>query len=244
MAEFVYQVMAASGVIWSGSPVTIDTETAHAWMALTPGRQVSAIYGLYRILAPWAYWWSQWRADTLHLHWSYQGYWSLISIDESVMLSSSNLRWVLLDLLSFLPPERWIDIDDLFGLLDRFFPDHKTHRYLMGLQPEHEQLGWSGFLRTVLIQMLTGPLRLLGLVDVGPSLQDVRTVRLRGMLQDLHWERVQEMPLQATETVGTGAVRLIPQSIVTKDSASEPLLEVTTPVAPDFLTFLLRWTKP
>lgn len=233
-AEFLYHVLVGGGVIWQGSPLTVDADLAHDWMALTPGRQVSVIYRLYRNISQWAVWWPWWREGTVRVRRSYHGYWSLNSIDESVALSCSNLRWVLLELLSFLPHNTWLATDDLYRWLDELFPTPDTHRYLMGLTPDQAKGGWTAFLHSALERMLTGPLHALGLVDLGPSREHVTAVRLHG-LQNLHWGKISEVVLDAAGQLSPDAVRFL---------ADEQSLEIQTPVPPDFVTFILRWAKP
>ncbi|MGC9523435.1 MAG: hypothetical protein ACP5HG_16315, partial [Anaerolineae bacterium] len=232
--ELLYHVLVEAGILWQGSPLTVDTDLAHDWMALTPGRQVGVIYRLYRNISQWAAWWPLWREGTVRLRRTYHGYWSLNSIDESVALCCSNLRWILLELLSFLPHDTWLATADLYQWLDELFPTPDTHPYLMGLAPEQAKGGWSTFLHTALRCMLTGPLHALGLVDLGPSLENVTAVRLRG-LQSLQWGKIAEIALDAAGQLAPEAVCYL---------ADEQSLELKTPVPPDFMTFILRWAKP
>ncbi|MCJ7548560.1 MAG: hypothetical protein MUQ30_02635 [Anaerolineae bacterium] len=232
--EFLYHLMVAGGVIWEGSPLTIDAGLVQEWLTIPPGRQLHAIYQLYAIVSHWAAWWPLWRAGTVFVGRAYHGYWGLMSLDDSVRVSTPALREVLLEILSFLPDDTWIALSDLSAWLQRLFPSMESHRYLMGLQLDHIDGGWSPFLEAVVVSMVTGPLRALGLVDVGPALDDVRVLRFHG-LQDLQWGRVTEVPVEASAQLHREALRFI---------ESGPSLEVKTPVPPDFMTLVLRWTKP
>jgi hypothetical protein len=231
---FLYHLMVAGRVIWEGSPLTIDAGLVQEWLSTPPGRQLHAIYQLYSIVTDWAAWWPLWRAGTVFVGRAYHGYWGLMSLDDSVRVSAPALREVLLEILSFLPDDAWIALSDLSAWLQRLFPNMESHRYLMGLRLEHTDEGWSAFLEAAVVSMVTGPLRAMGLVDVGPSLDDVRVLRFHG-LQDLQWGRVTEVPVEASAQLHREALRFI---------ESGPSLEVKTPVPPDFMTFVLRWTKP
>jgi hypothetical protein len=232
--EFLYHLMVAGGVIWEGSPLTIDGGLVQEWLTTPPGRQLYAIYRLYGAVSHWAEWWPLWRSGTVSVGRAYHGYWGLMSLDDSVRVSAPALRAVLLEILSFLPDDTWIGLSDLSAWLQRLFPKMESHRYLMGLRLEHIEGGWSAFLEAALVSMVTGPLRALGVVDVGPSLDDVRVLRLHG-LQDLQWGRVTEVAVEASAQLHREALRFV---------ESGPSLEVETPVPPDFITFVLRWTTP
>jgi hypothetical protein len=157
-----------------------------------------------------------------------------MSLDESIALGGSNLRWILLEILSFLPDNVWLSLDDLNRWLQQLFPTVDAHRYLMGLDPIADEGGWFAFLRTVLIETLAGPLHALGLVDVGPSLDDIAVVRLRG-LQPLHWGKTQDLSLETAVELAQEALRFVPEG---------PVLEVATPVPPDVAALILRWAEP
>ena len=229
-----YRLLVLGGIIEEGSPVTVAPEAAQKWFSTPPGQQVTAIYGLYRNIDHWAAWWPLWRSGTVTVGFPYHGYWSLTSLESTVRDSARILRHVVLDTLSFLPDRTWIAIQDLVRWLRRLFPTPNTHRYLMGLTPEHAEDGWPGFLDSVVTTMLAGPLRAMGLVDLGPSLDDVRVVRFRG-LQDLHWERVSKVTI---DDAGS------PTEIDVRYDAVELTLEAQTPVPPAFMAYVLHWTKP
>ncbi|MBN1247971.1 MAG: hypothetical protein JXC32_09965 [Anaerolineae bacterium] len=233
-AEFLYHLLVAIGVLWPGSPLAIDPDLSQAWMAMPPGRQLTEIYRLYRNLTDWASWWPRWRQQSVRLRRTYHGYWGLMSLDESVHLSCSNLRWILLEILSFLPDNVWLSIDDIDRWLHTLFPTPDSHRYLMGLELSCDDGGWPAFLRTVLVDILTGPLFALGLVDIGPSLEEPDAIRLKG-LQSVHWGRTEALSLETTIALSQEALRFIPEG---------PALEIATPVPPDVITLLLRWASP
>jgi hypothetical protein len=137
-------------------------------------------------------------------------------------------------------------------LLDQLFPSVDSHRYLMGLALESVEGGWAGFLRTTLLDILMGPLRAMGFVDVSPSPDDVRAIQLRGF-QDVQWGKAAVVPLKATGELNREAVRLIVGDVARRpdDRANAPMdpgqamvVEVQSPVPPAFMTFVLRWARP
>ncbi len=245
-AEFLYHVLVVAGLILRGSPLTIDPDRVRDWMALAPGRQLGILFRSYLSITPWAVWWSLWREGSIRVSRAYHGYWGLVSIDQAVFQSATHLRWTLVELLSFLPEDTWLATEDVIRWLVDLFPIPDTHNYLMGLKLEDTQGGWPKFLEEALLLTITGPLQTLGLVDVGQSpevsipLHAVQAFRLHG-LRDLHWNRVEEVPLEAL-ALPMSAGRLSRQAL--RFSASESVLEVESPVPPAFLTSLLKWARP
>lgn len=233
--EFLYHVMVATGILWTGNPLVVDAELTQTWMALPPGRQIAALYRLSRNIMRWSSWWSAWREGRARVKWSYYGYWSLNSLDETLYVTHANLRWVLLEILSFLPSDVWLAMEDVVEMITALFPRPETHRYLMSLRPESQEAGWTGFLVIALQELLAGPLHALGLVDVAPSREEIALVRLKGDLQSLHWGRSQEVVIPVAGELQREAVRYMPEGAV---------LEIATPVPPDVTNCILKWAKP
>jgi hypothetical protein len=233
-AEFLYHLMVNIGLIWSGSPVTVDHDLTQAWMSLPPGRQMGVIYGLWRNIPSWATWWSLWRRGDVKARWMYYGYWSLMSLDDALRRTTHTLRWTLLEILSFLPHDQWIALADIAAWLEDLFPTLESHRYLAGLDLQRKEGRWPGFLRAALEALLSGPLHAMGLVDIAPSLDEVASIRLRG-LQRLHWGRAGAMELEVEGKLREDAVRF---------DAKEHVLEIATPVPPDIMNCVVTWAEP
>ena len=251
-AEFCYHLLLNAGLIMAGSPVLVNGESAQDWVSLTPGQQVCAAFAAYRDSQPWADWWSGWRSGDVRVRRYYHGYWGLNSVDQTVILAGSQLRAVLIDFLSFLPQNAWMDIDVVFEQLNQLFPTAESHRYLMGLSLESAEGGWAAFQSNTLLEMLTGPLWAMGFVELSPSVDDVRAIRLVG-LQDVVWGRVSEVPMEVTGELSSKAMRLVlaRETRASARAAGEPrpdaegaTLEVQSPVPPAFTTFVLRWARP
>jgi hypothetical protein len=233
---FLYHLLVSLGIVWPGDPPTIDSDLAQAWMALPPRRQLGAIYEHYRDLTAWAAWWPRWQHGEVHLRLFYHGYWKLMSIDSTIEACVRNMRKTVLEILSYLPDDVWLSIDKLGHWLGQLFPTAETHHYLMGLKPSCGNDNWRAFLRVVLMDMLTGPLYALGLVELAPSLEGATAVRLKD-LQAIHWGRTRALTLEtdAQLSLGAKALNFVPEAQV---------IEVTTPIPPDFTAVLLRWASP
>ncbi|MGC9349089.1 MAG: hypothetical protein ACP5JG_13170 [Anaerolineae bacterium] len=232
--EFLYHLMVDIGLIWSGSPVTVDHDRAQAWMSLPPGRQLGVIYRLSRTIASWSTWWPLWRRGDVTVRRMYYGYWSLMSLDDALHGATQTFRWALLEVLSYLPHDQWIAVADIAAWLEALFPTPESHQYLSGLDLQYRDGRWPGFLRAALNALLSGPLHAMGLVDIAPSLDKIALVRLKG-LQGLHWGRVGEIDLEVAGELRQEAVRF---------DAKEQALEITTPVPPDLMNCVVKWAEP
>jgi hypothetical protein len=232
--EFLYHLMVDMGLLWSGSPVTVDHDVIQAWMSQPPGRQLAVIYAACRNVASWTAWWPLWRRGDVTVNRMYYGYWSLMSLDDALRSATQTLRWTLLEVLSFLPHNQWIATADIISWLSDLFPTPETHQYLSGLEIKRQEDRWIGFLGAALKTLLTGPLHAMGLVDIAPSLDTVDFIRLK-WLQGLHWGRTDRIDLEVVGELRVEAVRFVEQ---------EQILEVTTPVPPDLMNCVVKWAEP
>lgn len=154
-------------------------------------------------------------------------------IDATLLSTNVNMRGVLLDMLSFLPQEKWLSFDDVIDWILTVFPNSVSHQYSRGLIFTSVADGWRNWLQLVLQSILTGPLHNLGLVDVAPSLNYVEVFRLHHF-QDVHWRRVTHLDIEIGETMGDRAIHL---------EAESKTLKVTMPIHPDFLFVIQQWSK-
>lgn len=233
-AEFLYALLETGRIVMPGSPITVDSALAQQWLSLPPGRQVSILYNLWCDTESWAEWWPQWRGEQVRVKHLYHGYWGLSSVDLCVKTFARYLRGVLLELLSTLPQNQWLATRDLLKWVAALFPTPDTQQYLLDLDPQGPKGGWLDFLELMLLGILRGPLHALGLVDLGPELDDIKAVQLRD-LQDLHWDRREEVELDVIGGMSPKAIRI---------SSDEPILEIEAPIPPPFLAFVLQWASP
>lgn len=192
------------------------------------------MYHLYQAISLWGEWWSDWRDGQLDISWTFQGYWSFVYIDATVLALDEYIRNIFLDILSFLPHEVWLDVDTVIDWVFKIFPKAATHLYSHGLTVTGVKGGWKGWLKLVLKRMLAGPLHFLGFTDLAPSLEDVQAFRLHH-LQDVHWERVTQLDLGIIGSVDSDAISI---------DTSNQFLSVALPVPPDFLSMVQLWAEP
>jgi len=232
-AEFLYHLLTVSAIVHAGSPVRINQTLVQEWLALPPNRQIVILYHLYHSVSSWAEWWTHWRKGMVDIKWDFQGYWGLAYIDATMLSANRNLRGVLLDVLSFLPQEAWLNIDAVIEWVLMIFPRATSHRYSRGLSITGVAGRWKGWLKLVLKSMLTGPLHYLGFADLAPSIEHVDAFRLHH-LQDVHWKRAAELD--------SGVVGAVELSALHIDPAAQ-VMQVTIPVPPDFLSMIQLWSE-
>jgi len=232
--EFIYHVMVSSQIVMPGSPVTLNKRLAQQWMMHPAGRQIVLVYELYRSIGLWADWWPQWRDGQIDVQWRHQNYWGLTSIERALTLTHYMLRWIILDVLAFLPHDVWLSLDKVTDLLGNLFPEPDTHIYQRGLIFQGTQQTWRGFLRLALESMLGGPLHQMGLVDVAPAPEHIASFCLR-YLQDVHWGRFAELPTTQAEPLSAKTIEY---------QARTQTLQITPPAPPEFLSLVQRWAEP
>ena len=187
--EFVYHLLVHTGIVLSGSPVTVNDKLVQAWMMHNPGQQIVDVYHLYRSVSSWSDWWPRWRAGEITIGWNYQNYWSFYGIDNTMAMFYYMQRWVILDTLAYLPHDAWLTVDSVSDFLAQIYPTPETQQYCgPNLLRKDARGHWKGFLKETLLSMLQGPLHAMGVVDIAPDLENITTFRLRGF-QDLHWNR-------------------------------------------------------
>lgn len=232
--EFLYHLLTASGLLHAGSPVQPEPELFERWLATPPVRQFSILYKTFLSLGQWAAWTPQWRERKVRVSWQAYQVWSMIRFDQELYTARYTFRWALMDVLSFLPQETWLDLDAIEDWLVELFPRPEGHTYLYSLHLEAVPGGWKAFLRLALTSLVSGPLYSFGLVDLAPSRDNVSQIRMH-QLQDVHWQRTEALSLESVDALSPAGIHL---------SAEEQLLSVKTPAPPDFLTFVQRWAEP
>lgn len=232
--EFVYNLMVASDIVLPGSPVTVDESLIQTWMMQTPGSQIVLLHQLYRNLANWGEWWPRWRDGRITVGWNYQNYWLINGIDRSIGATHYMLRWVILDLLSYLPHDAWLSVDKVAKLLGTLYPNPRTHHYAQQDLLLKGGRGWKGFLREVLLSVIQGPLYYLGFADVAPDHSETVLFRLH-RFQDVHWGRVNDIPTGEAQLLGRDDVRFLER---------DHILQVTPPAPAEFLIAVQQWAQP
>lgn len=233
-AEFLYHALLNLHLVLPGSPVTLNHALIQSWMMKTPGSQFTILYHIYRNLGDWADWWPAWRAGDVQIRWNYQNLWALASVDDALRTTHYMLRWVILDILAYLPHDVWLSVDKVVEFLTKLYPDPHSHHYLQSLLCKGTHGNWKNFLGEVLRAMLRGQLYTLGLVEAAPDLEHIETFRLRH-LQSLHWNRDEALPLESVVQFGRDDVVFAPR---------ERALLITPPAKAEFLITLQQWSEP
>ena len=234
VVEFLYHVLINGQLLLPGDPVTLNPALLQPWMMQTPGNQLAALYQLYRSIGDWTDWWPAWRAGDVKVQWNYHNYWTLSAVDNMLVTTHYMLRWVILDILAYLPHDVWLSLDKVIQFLVKLYPEPKSHYYQQGLLCKDARDQWKGFLRQVLLAMLRGVLHTFGLVDIAPNPDDIEVFRLRH-LQSLHWQRPGALPIEDTTPFNRDDVAFRPR---------EQAFSIKPPAKAEFLVTVQQWSEP
>ncbi len=231
--EFLYHLLVNAQLLLPGNPVTPNGALLPSWLTQTAAKQATFLYGVYCSLSDWAEWWPAWRNGDISIQWSHQNYWTMPSMENTLSQTHRMLRESFLAILSYLPHEVWLSIDNVMRFVMKLYPEPQTHLYQQNLQCRGAG-SWEGFLRHVLKAMLRGPLYVLGLADVAPHLDDIVLFRLHH-LQEVHLGYA-EMPLpEDVAGFSREHVEFVPQ---------EQILLITPPARAEFFDLVQQWSEP
>ncbi len=196
LVEVMYQLLLALGVLRPGTPVQPEPALAEAFLALEPGEQLAAMARRLMTIGAWGPSWNFWREGDVRLQWMFSPYWAMNFDVQLFSQSFLHLSVLVLHYLALLPHEQWLAADSVTNLLQHFLP---------GGEPISRQLkfsdtrgSWEGFLGQYLEALLTGPLHLLGLCDVGRDRRGAFTAFRLHYLQNVVWEQAKAIPLPPT----------------------------------------------
>lgn len=193
IVEFLYQCLLQAGVLYRGSPAQTNDSLIAKWITLPAGRQAALMFQSYASLSQWAAWWHPWAEGDIVVGWDYDRYQYGSVASNSLRITNTLLRRVLLDLLAMLPHDTWIDFKTFIRWVNKIYSTQKTHYYQESLVFKGNRNSWQSFLERVALAMLTGPLHWLGFVDLAPNTDWPVAFRLHH-LQDIHWRRVDAVP--------------------------------------------------
>ena len=213
--EFIYALLTATGLLLLGSPVRAWDEVKVAFLRHDEAAQHGILSRVYFDMITWSELWPVLRAnpDLTLMRLLSDPYRSSVS-PQSLHAELAGFRRLILRMLSYLPDDAWVKLDDLFPVLRAMWPRFDQGYWLRYHNPSTTagswflwrdgkalaadsdldwQLGQGAFFQEMLIE----PLHWLGLVDLAVSRGAVTHVRLHG-LADLFWNRVDKLPLVAS----------------------------------------------
>ena len=220
--DFMLALLMAAGVFQPGSPVTIWPEVKEQFFRQTELAQRAALARTYFVMANWSELWEVLRRQPdlrlrRALMYSY-------SDPERLQAHLALFRNLALRVLACLPDNRWIKVEELLPLLKTICPRFDQFRWEASLYyySPRQKPGWYLARRNsdeplnpdnaadwhlaqgnFMMQLISGPLHWLGLVDLYENDGQAVEIRLHG-LADLYWDRV-DAPDAPHPTVGQAA---------------------------------------
>lgn len=207
--DFILTLLMAAGVFQPGSPLTIWSEVKEQFFRQTELAQRATLARTYFLMANWSELWEVLRREPdlclrrslLYSH----------STPEHLRAHLALFRNLVLRVLACLPHNRWINVEELLPVLKTIWPrfdqsrwDSSSFYYHLSqrkpgwylarsnsdepLNPDNAA-DWHLAQWNFIMQLITGPLHWLGLVDLYESNGRAVEIRLHG-LADLYWDRV------------------------------------------------------
>ena len=229
--EFVFSLLAATGVFQPGSPTTVWPEVKAQFLRLDELAQRALLARIYLTMRNWSALWEVLRTtESLHLvrtcHFLYYK-------PTNLAIDLVEFRHAVLRTLATLPDGEWVALKNLFQLLRTIWPRFdQTVRdpyYRAYLIPQHQRAGawfltrdgqplrqsdvqdWELAQGNFVRQIIAGPLHWLGLADLFFDGEDLAAFRLQG-LGELYLDRTESVPPprhavdQVPAVPGAGAV--------------------------------------
>lgn len=202
----IYGLLLAARVLLPGSPPRSWEEVKVAFLKRDEAAQHTILSRAYLLMDTWLELWPVLRAnsDLTLLRLLHPNY-SLVLSPRNLRAEVALARRLVLRVLSYLPDDAWINLDDLFSILRVVWPQFNQALWLhyrttggqqgawyvardgTPLAPDSDRdwrLGQGAFIQ----EMLSGPLHWLGLVDLAVSADRITHVRFHG-LADVIWMR-------------------------------------------------------
>lgn len=220
--DFLYALLAAAGLVQSGSPVKPWPPSQGTYLGLRPEVQHAALVRSYFQMNDWSELWEMQRQEPRFQMKRHTSHTSLQP--EMAVAHLAEYRRLLVRLLAYLPDNRWLSAEKIAPLLQAFWTRfagppsvYSSARYLGWFLAwdgreldEEKREDWRRGPWAFFSAILRGPLRWLGLADLVLAGGEVQAFRLHG-LADLYWDRVEALSFADLPKPGADAT----------DSASE-----------------------
>ncbi len=210
--EFIYALLVAAGLFQPGSPTTVWAEVKEQFLRRNELTQRATLARVYFRMTNWSELWSVLRVEKdirLRRLWSFAS-----SITPNQLRTDlTGFRQGVLRVLACLPDNEWVQMNDLYILLQTIWPRFdqtaaEPHRRYHIYTGNYDMPGWflarSNSVEPLssagsdwklaqwnfILQMITGPLHWLGLVDLNFKDSLLLEIRLHS-LGDLYWDRLE-----------------------------------------------------
>jgi hypothetical protein len=231
--EFIFSLLVAAGLFQPGSPVTAWPEVKEQFLRYDEFRQRAILSRVYFQMRNWHELWEVLRAEAqLQLRRT----WVLSHLKPDALKTDLvRFRQLVLRGLASLPDNQWLKLDDFLLAMKMIWPSFEQPLGQYGYYPSTNQkpgwflakapserplsstneADWQLAQKNFILQLITGPLHWLGLVDLLFQEGGLSAFCLHG-LRDLYWDRV-EVPETPHHLVAQAAAARPPAEAVTID---------------------------
>jgi hypothetical protein len=232
--EFIYALLVAAGLFQPGSPTTVWTEVKEQFLRRSELTQRAILARVYFQMTNWSELWPVLRIEKniqLRRLWSFA---NSITPDR-LRADLAGFRQVVLRVLACLPDNEWVQVNDLCTWLKTVWPrfdqtaaePHYQYLISTGYMPgwflarsnstqplSSDGPDWQLAQWNFILQMITGPLHWLGLVDLNFKNGVPVEIRLHG-LGDLYWDRLEAPGVPHSAADHPQAKPVTPDQVVT-----------------------------
>lgn len=235
-ADFLFRLLEGAGLFLPGTPVRVNEQAKRAFLQCPPAEQLGILFDAYVDLLDWQEIWELIHAASPQLKMVRKvgGYQFVLPGATSTAAGQmTKLRQAMLQVLAWLPEERWISVEELCKLFYCIAPTFNQLWAVSGTggypyQPGwyftwegrvlgHEPEDWGRLVGNCLGFLLVGPLNWFGVADVHVDGSALSHVRLHGLA---HLFRHASPPIELDRAVAAAgpAVLVTAPPVVTGDT--------------------------
>lgn len=234
-ADLLFRLLEGAGLFLPGTPVRVNEQAKRAFLQRPPAEQLGILFDVYVDLLDWQEIWELIHATSPQLKMvrrvgGYQH--QLPGMSSLPGQPMTRLRQAMLQVLAWLPEERWIALEELCQLFHRIIPTFNQLWAVSGTggypyQPSwyftwegrplgHDPEDWGRLVGNCLGFLLVGPLYWFGIADVHVDGNALTHVRLHGLA---HLFRHASPPIDLDRAMtATGPVAPIAAPVITGDT--------------------------